>query len=47
MAGSTIKQYRKTRKAPGAFKKTKGNYYNYDKPGYFTKNYKIRTAKVV
>jgi hypothetical protein len=43
-----MKQYRKTRKAPEIFKKkVKGNCYNYDKPGYFIRDYKARTAKAV
>jgi hypothetical protein len=44
--GSATKQYRKTRKTPGAFKKkTKGNCYNYDKLGYFVRDYKFRQAR--
>jgi hypothetical protein len=46
VAGSVTKQYRKTRKAPGAFKKKiKGNCYNCDKPGHFAKDCKSRQAK--
>jgi hypothetical protein len=46
MAESATKQYRKTRKAPGVLKKkTKGNCYNYDKPGHFAKDCKARIAK--
>jgi hypothetical protein len=48
VVGSVIKQYRKTRKAPGAFKKkSKGNYYNYDKPGHFVRDCKSKSAKAV
>jgi hypothetical protein len=46
IAGSATKQYRKTRKAPGAFKKKiKGNYYNYDRPGHFARDCKSKSAK--
>jgi hypothetical protein len=46
MAGFATKQYRKIRKAPGAFKKKiKGNCYNYDKLEYFARDCKSRQAK--
>jgi hypothetical protein len=42
MAGSAIKLYRKTRRTtPSPKKKEKEEYFNYEKKGYFAREYRL------